>query len=299
MIDFFIELWQKSLNVNVFSFINHFKPKYQAVKMKLLICVFFLISFARSEISERSCVENYYENKNIGVRADADFCQILFQNFTTEFTDDIKDRVKIGNNRKCILDTFNQYNITGLYLRGLIKHLYNNRPENDAYEDDVDESKDVVIRAATVLCTADKKYGNDFDKNFRSFNNESEDSHSEKCMKKYFIDKKIIDPTQYNIDPPAIDEMSCGTVNENLDRSLQIADADDVQKNTFFGLSAMNAQRCTKEKFRDEKVLENIYSLQIIEKLNLSQQQIEMLRLNYIKLMTASVKFLLDCMREI
>lgn len=270
-------------------------------KMKIFIFALLYFGFARSEISERKCIELRYQNKNRDSREDADFCEKIFQNFSAEFTTDIIDRLTNQDNHTCIMKTFDYYNINALYLRGLIKHLYHNRPENDAYEDDVDESKHALLKAVKVLCSADKKFGNDFDRNFNSSKNQhnsSENSHSELCIKKYFIDQKIIDPIAYNINPLII-ATSCVQEFADLEESFQILDDEDARINTFFGLSAVNAQKCTKVKFAEERVLQNIYSLQIVEKLVLTQLQVEELRSKYIRLMTSSVKFLLDCIKEI
>ena len=285
-----------------FLSLNHSTFKCQAVKMKIFVFMFLIISFARSEISERKCIESRYQNKNLGSTVESEFCEKIFQNFTREFTNDIMEQLTNEDNQTCILQAFDHYKIPGLYLRGLIKHLYHNRPDNDVYEDDVDESKEALLKAVKVLCTADKKYGSDFDSHFNNShnqNNSSGDSHSELCIKKYFYDKKIINPAAYNINPLSINVTNCGEILKELEESFQIPADDDEKINTFFGLSAVNAQRCTKEKFAEAKVLQNIYALEIVEKLILTKQQIEEQRAKYIKLMTSSVKFLLDCIKEI
>lgn len=280
---------------------NHSTMKCQSAKMNIYFFVFLLIGFAKSEISERRCIEARYQNKRVGSNENENFCEKMFQNFTTEFKSDVMARLTSEDNQTCILQTFDSYNITALYLKGLTRHLYLNRPDIDAYEDDVDESISALLKAVKVLCTADKKYGIDFDRHFydSSKNKSMGASHSELCTKKYLFDKKIIDPVAYSINPTSINVTGCGETYNELEETFKIPDDGDANKNTFFGLSAVNAQRCTKEKFAEEKVLHKIYSLQVIQTFILSPQQIDELRSKYIKLMTMTVQFLLDCIKEI
>lgn len=272
--------------------------------MKYFVFFFLVIGFVRSEISERECIEARYQNLTLGSNEEAEFCEKIFQNFTTEFSNDIKERLTVKDNLTCILQSFNYYNISSLYLRGLTKHLISNRShdENDAYEDDVDESINALLKAVKVLCTADRIYGNDFDTYFNSSrhqNNSMKGSLSELCIKKYFVDKKIVNPTLYSINPLLINVVNCSEIVLDLERMFEIPKDEDFKKNTFFGLSAANAQICTKEKFTEEHVLENVYWLKFVETMVLTQQQIDELRSKYIKLMTSSVKFLLLCIKEI
>lgn len=226
-------------------------------------------------------------------------CEKLFKNYTTEFKNDIIERLKAEDDQTCIMKTFGQYNITALYLRGLIKHLYNHSPNNDAYEDDVDESISSLLTAVKVLCTADSKYGEAFDAHFGSVQKHAASSHPDLCRKKYFFDKKIIDAAEYNINPSLINATNCGEVIVELEQFFEIPDDPNEKMNTFFGLPAAKAHECTKQKFAQEKVLQKLYSFQIIENFELSPQQIKQLRLKFIDWTTSGVRFLMSCVNEI
>lgn len=270
--------------------------------MKISVLVFLVLSFglglATSEISDRKCIESSYRKVKLS-SPDSVICDKLFKNFTTDFTNDMKNRLNAEDNQTCILNTLDQYNITALYLRGLIKHLYNHSPNNDVYEDDVDESQTALLTAVKVLCTADSKYGEAFDEHFSSVQKKDASSHSDLCRKKYFFDKKIIDAAEYNIDPTLINATNCNEVIADLEETFDIPDDPNDQMNTFFGLPAVKAYECTKRKFAEEKVLQNLYSFQIIENFELTKEQINQLRSKFIDWTTSGVRFLMSCVNEI
>lgn len=269
--------------------------------MKILVFVCFVFfAFATSEISEWKCIESVHQKVKLN-SGDAVICDKLIKNFTTEFTNDILYRLKAEDDQACILKTFDHYNISSLYLRGLIKHLYNHSPNNDDYENDVDESQTALLTAVKVLCTADSKYGEAFDAYFNSAQKQaaSSSSHSDLCIRKYFFDKKIIDAAQYNINPLLINATNCGEVIVELEQSFDIPDDPNEKMNTFFGLPAAKAHECTKRKFAEEKILQNLYSFQIIENFELTQQQIKQLRSKFIEWTTSGVRFLMSCVNEI
>lgn len=210
-------------------------------------------------------------------------------------------RLKAEDDQVCILKTFDAYNITELYLKGLSQHLHNVNANQTAYNQDVSESKDAFLNAAKVLCTADNKYSDDFNEYFTTSQrqkNNSETSHVELCTKKYFFDKKIIDPTEYNIDTSTLHPINCAATFKDLEENFSIEDEDE-KANTFFGLSAVKAQNCATERFAQEKVFQNLFAFQILVNLELSEEKISHLRSTYIKWMTSSVRFLLECVKEI
>lgn len=269
------------------------------MKIFILVCIAFGVVACR--INPKKCFENYILGQhNTG---DADKCDKILRDYAADFRNDIISRLKAEDDQTCILRIFDAHNITALYLKGLAQHLRLNKLNQSAYEDDVDESKHALLNAAKVLCTADNKYSEDFNEYFRSShirtrNKTSESSHTELCAKKYFIESKIIDVNEYNIDVPSINASSCAEAVAELNEAFQVNE-EDPALNTFFGLSAVDAQKCTNEKFAEEKIFQKLYSFQIIIKFDLTPEQVDQLRLKYIKWMTSSIRFLLECVKEI
>lgn len=267
------------------------------MKIFLLICV--IINFARSESSlrERNCIESRYRNEKLKSRDDVEYCDRLIQNLSTEFTKDIIERLKTEDDQTCILKQFNDYKINELYIRGLVRHLHYNKTNLDEYEDDVDESTSALLSAVKVLCVDETKYGEDFERSF-TFSKKTEFSPEDLCKQKYFFEKRIIDPVEYNIDVSSITATNCENVIKELEGNLKMPD-DDVAQNSFFGLPATQANVCSKQKLADSKILQNLYSLLIIQDFDISPQQIATLRKRYTKWNTSSVRFLLECIKEI
>lgn len=268
------------------------------MKILLLICVF--ISFARSELSssERKCIESRYRNdESLMSRDDVELCGRLIMNLTTEFTKDVMERLRSEDDQTCILKHFGDYKINELYIRGLVQHLYSNKTNLDAYEDDVDESISALLSAVKVLCVSETKYGEDFEQSFK-FSKKTDLNSEDLCKRKYFFEKQIINPVEYNVEVPLITASDCANVFKELEESFVMLDDEDKQ-NTFFGLPAAQAYRCSKSKFADAKILQNIYSLLVIQDFDISPQQTAKLRKRYTNWMTSGVRFLLECIKEI
>lgn len=264
--------------------------------MRILLVVGFLISVAICDVTVHKCFTDH-----ILIHAgDAIKCNILIGNITTEFRNDIMARMTKEDDLKCILNVFDRYNITELFLKGLEHHLGSNESNIDAYETDVDESTSALFKSAKVLCTADNTFREGFDEFFNISNKHprAEETNEDRCVKKYFIDNNIFDPSEYNIDASSINANNCEQIVKGLEDSFNIKD-DDEEANTFYGLSAVKAFKCASDKYAEHKVVQNLYLLQILVKLDLNQVQIDNLRDNYVKFMTSSVRFLLECIKEI
>lgn len=201
---------------------------------------------------------------------------------------------------KCILKTFDEYNITELFLKGLEHHLQSGDSNIDAYETDVDESTQAFLKSAKVLCTADETFREGFGEFFNMTNKQprAEESNKDRCVQKYFIDNNILVPSEYNIDASSINANNCGQIVKDLEDIFNMKDEDE-EANTFYGLSAVKAFKCASDKYAQHKVVQNLYLLQVLVKFDLNQKQTDNLRNNYVKWMTSSVRFLLECIKEI
>lgn len=264
--------------------------------MKILLIVGFLISVAICDVTVHKCFTDHV----LIHTGDALKCNILIGNITTEFRKDIVALMTAEDDQKCILNVFDHYNITELFLKGLEHHLKSNEPNIDAYETDVDESTSALLKSAKVLCTADSTFRENFDEFFNMSVKHpgADESNEDRCVKKYFIDSNLFDPSEYNVDVSSINANNCEEIVKGLEESFNMKD-DDEAANTFYGLSAVKAFKCASDKYAEHKVVQNLYLLQVLVKLDLSQKQINNLRDNYVKWMTSSVRFLLECIKEI
>lgn len=278
----------------------HSRFLLRAVKMKIFLFVCLAISGVASEISERQCIESLFHNVKLTSRSEIEACDKVKKNFTAEFTSNIMARLVAEDDQTCILRTFDQYHINDVYLKGLIRHLYNDKLNNDEYEDDVDESVEALLKAVKVLCVAGNKYAKEFDESIESHkqNNNTNDFDAELCARKYMFDKRIIDPAEYNVSP-IVNVTDCEKVYEGLEDSFSIHDDETQKPNTFFGLSATKAQDCTRQKFEKEKLLQKIFSFNVIVHFDLTNDQVKALRTKYVSWMSSSVRFLLECIKEI
>lgn len=263
--------------------------------MKLFVLFGCLFTVASCRVSVHDCFHDATPQASHVVVE----CKLLVDKTVKEFKDDILARMTPEDNEECILGVFDQYNITELFLKGLEQHIRTGRPSKIAYETDVDESTFAFFKSAKVLCTADSTFRAGFDEFFdQSHKVPSEDDAEERCLKKYFIDKGIINPLEYNIDVASIHAVNCEQTIKNLEDSFNVRDDDD-DHNTFFGLSAVKAFKCVTNKYAEEKTLQKIHSIQTLIKLDLTDAQKAKLKNDNVKWMTSSVRFLLECISEI
>lgn len=269
------------------------------MKIILILCVLIGTACCDLVAQKKACIESFYYKTKLASREDRQFCGNLFQNFTAEFTSDVMQRLTHREDQRCILEKFEEYKINDLYLRGLVSHLHNGTAQSAAYEDDVDESVDSLLKAVKVLCAGGAKLQENFEDGFKEAQSSDARSESVLCKQKYFIEKNIINPADYNVDTSTFASLSCNDEYKHLDEMLKPIEDSNQDQNTFFGLSAVKALECTARKFAEEKVLEKIFSFNVIVHLDMTQSQKDSLKEKYVGWGLAGVKFLLECVKEI
>lgn len=270
------------------------------MKITVILCVLLGTACSDFAAQKSACIESFYYKTKLTSPEDAQFCEKLFQNFTAEFTSSVEQRLTAKDDQRCILRKFEEYKVNDAYLRGLISHLHNGTAQGEAYEDDVDESVDSLLKAVKVLCAGNVNYEKVFDAEFKEAQHMS-DPHSTEflCSQKYFIEKNLINPSDYNVDMATYASLTCEDVYKNLDDMPTQIDDSNQGPNTFFGLSAVKAHECTTKKFAEEKVLEKILTFSLIVHFNMTQSQKIALREKYHNWGQASVKYMLECIKEI
>lgn len=260
--------------------------------MRVFVLFCFAVNFAASEVKEIDCIESFVGQKS----TESSECETVVGKLTTDFEARVKNQLTADDNQTCIMKVFDDYKISQLYLRGFANQLRN---PVEKYVEDVDESIDALMNAAKVICIDQATFSSDFDQLF-NIAKTSEPSMPEKCVLKYFIDENVIDEKNFNMNLSNLNETLCkGTVKE-LKENFSLLSDEDESSNTFFGLSASKAQVCTNQKFKEFKVVEKIFSFQIMSSYGeIEIAQKEKLRLKYIDARTSSVKFLFECMKDI
>jgi Tfp pilus assembly pilus retraction ATPase PilT len=107
------------------------------------------------------------------------------------------------------------------------------------------------------------------------------DLHLTQCQKSYLIEKKIIDPVEFNIDMTATKPSNCDQIVADLDRavkSIETADSDEV-----FGLKDDAARKCAFEKSTKNNWVLRKISFQVIATFDLTPEKREEFRVKFIE----------------
>ncbi|CRL04350.1 CLUMA_CG017443, isoform A [Clunio marinus] len=269
--------------------------------MNVLLLFFALIIFKCSADDELECFKILLEQPLNQQSNDAHSgkCLKVIRKHSKEFKSNVATRLSLDSSKTCVLNVLEEHDIVQIYLKGLAQHRCHPTLEQSSYEEDVDESIDALLKAAKGVCTANDTHTQAFNHYLSHREKPSEADHDELCAIKFFVDDKIIDAAAYNIDESTLNIEGCQSFIEDLKKSFKLEGDDHPESNTFFGLSAVNAQKCVTSKFKEEKVFEKLFAFSYIINFELTQSQIENLRYDYIKWMTSSVRFLFECMKEI
>lgn len=250
--------------------------------MKVFIWFCFSVNFIH-------CENNFAQN------TEGEYASVA-ANLSTEFLKNVKSRLNDEDNESCVMKVFDDHNIIRLYLRGFNDHMKN---RTEKYDEDVEESIDAFVNAAKVICIPREKLNQDFEELFNE-TSLPEVSNHDKCVQKYFIDEKLINASDFNLTISGVNTSYCEEIVNEIKENISMFEDAEESTNTFFGLSATKAHECSSLKFKDGRVMERIFLFQIIGSFGVvSNEKKEELRSNYIETRTSSVRFLLDCIKEI
>lgn len=281
-------------------------PQSSKMVFVTLITIFASISFVKSENnSSIQCIVNYLRDEKVLMLANFEHhpnenCDNLMRNITITFNNDIITQLQVEDNKTCINELFKQYRIFDVYLKGLLYHSFNLTRVAD-FVKEASETTNDILQAMKSLCSAEERYGKIFNESLDSRHENVDDivdSSTLLCVKKYYIDNLIIDPCEFNIDVPAIHASNCEEIVKELDDSASHGLGID-ETSTLYGLPSVEVQNCNNKKFIDEKVLLKLASFDVATKLDLTEVQESKLRNDYVKWMTANVRFLLECIEKL
>lgn len=118
----------------------------RAVKMqKFLIFAAFAIGCVVGDISDGDCLRNYFSNQiERASLEDSQSCDRVIGKYVNKLTGDFMARLKVYDDRACVLNNFHDYKIADLYLKGLEYHL-NNHTSEEEFNRAVEESTSLVM----------------------------------------------------------------------------------------------------------------------------------------------------------
>lgn len=232
-------------------------------------------------------------------------CQNTFDNHTTQFRNDIMSRAGPYKNSTCINGIFDKYKVDSMYFRGIAQQYVMKNFTADKFEDEIEESIDTVMSGAIVLCSVDELQANSYHDIFEVSGGEDDNSmqnttHNELCVQKYMIDKNIIDKEKFTFSSHVENVTDCENTFTDLEDLFKESVADNRKmSDTFFGLSTERANSCTANMFKKEKTFPKLYSLKVVMKLNLTEDQKKELKENYIQWTVSTLVFMFECMKFI
>jgi hypothetical protein len=237
-----------------------------------------------------------------------EICKNLYENYTQEFHESVSQELRQSDNETCIFKTFEKYNVFELYLRGLTTQLLYNNYTNEDFENEIDESKNNILKSFRVLCVPKNIEGsNDENKDDNNSSTESTNLTSDDyCEMKYFIENQIIDNAKYKFEIIVTNSSNnCEETASKIDEfekeyeKEMFSEFENDKKDTFFGLSAIEASECSKEKYKKEKILLHMIAVRTVMKFKLTEVQKNAIEEDFHKFIVSNLIFLLECMQKI
>lgn len=255
------------------------------MKVFILICSIF-ISSVICDKSGSDCIANYFEATKTTVKV-PEACDKLIKNYTSGFIDEVKSIFEPDYNKTCILDSYKEFKIIDLYLKGLKVHLTTKSNQLE-FDENVRNSIRKFMQMFLYRCNIADELDTVFDDPKFADQQKMSESHLTKCQTVYLIEKKIIDPVEFNIDTSSIKVSKCNEIVADLERavkSIETAESEEI-----FGMKDDTARLCAhKKSIANNWVLKKI-SFQIIATFELKKEQRDELRAKYVeweKMMTA------------
>lgn len=271
-----------------------------------MLMLVVIIHSVLSDDSFRNCYSKFLQTSALD-EADQT-CQNLYINHTAEFRNEIMLKSGPNQNLTCIYSILDKYKINNMYLRGVAQQYLMKNFTADKFEDEIEESMDTVLTASKVLCGVDELHKKTYEDLFE-INNENEidendaaqnSTHNELCVLKYMIDNGIIDNEKFTFSTQDENVTDCENANRDLEDLFKefVTDSSKIS-DSFFGLSTTKANECTSRRFKSEKTFPKLYSLRVIMKQKLNDEQKNELKQNYIEWTASTLIYMFECMQFI
>lgn len=225
-------------------------------------------------------------------------CQNVIRKSKEDFEVDIFARLTAEDNQNCIIDNINRYGIHNLFLKGKIYYEHQKTAVKNFTKEVLETTHD-ALKAIKEICTADKVYGMDFDKSLKGrkkLRPTSTNSLMQKCMKKYFFGKNILNAEEFGIDVSTLDDMNCELIFDALDAPSPLP----IDPNSlFYGLPTLRSQECINDKMQRDNYILKASSFGVAFYMDLSEELIAKLRERFIQTNVTNTKNLLECLEKV
>ena len=234
--------------------------------MKILIFLSVVV-IALGE-SDLECVERYIQKIQIKSSEDSIICENKIRNYTAEFKTSFTSFLDPAIDRDCVIGVFDQYKIADVYLKGLAKQ-FRGLIEGKDFKDSVFATQKDLSGVQSV-CMTDEQFRLFFDNIKSELKSRTKNNlHSSLCMQKYFVEKKIVSPTAFDIDSRSVYAANCGEIINSLEESK----LDGFGLDLIFGMPGEKVWSCLEEKSKRELWNARIEGFNYVSNLEISDAE--------------------------
>lgn len=280
-----------------------YASEVEARRMKnfIVLCLIVGITSAAldDELSQEQseCIkiaEEDSSSESSELTVDSPMCKKVFENMKSDYTNYVLSGLAREDDNECI--SIHLQNTQELYLKGLIRHVKGGKTKAE-FKAITDNSTRMILTSIQLLCstTLQEEY---FNKTYAAAKESEPNPEALKCSQKYLIDKKVIDPADYNIDSSIETPADCSKMNKKIDETFTFGDEEDRESySSLFGMKSSKGFECLVKKFNAGKTHLKYYALRVIVQSGWTQDE------NHLKeyqtnWQIASAKILLECMME-
>lgn len=269
----------------------------EACRMKnfIVLCLIIGSAFGQwiDELSQEQsdCIK---QAEAAELTEDSTICKKVFENLKSDYTNYVLSSLALEDDSECISSHLQK--IQKLYLKGLIEHIRSGKSKAE-FKAITDASTRKMITKIQLLCstTVQEEY---FNRIYTAVKESAPTPESLQCSQKYLIDKKVIDPADYNIDPSIETSTDCEQLNKNTDDFTTFGDDEDRKMySSLFGLTSSKGFECLLKEFSAEKVHLKFYAFGVIVQSGWMQDMVK-LKNYHTKWQIKIAKIILDCMME-
>ena len=260
--------------------------------MKILVFLSVVVCGVLCE-SDSDCIERYIQKIQTKSQEDAVICENKVRNYTAEFKTSFSTFLDPTIDRDCAIGVFDQYKIADVYLKGLAKQLRGLIDEKDFKESVFATQKD--LSGVQGICMNDDQFRFFFE-NIKSElkSRTKNDLHSSLCMQKYFVEKEIINPTEFDIDSRSKYAANCG----EIINSLQESNLDGFGLDLIFGMPGDEVWSCLKERSKSELWTARIEAFNYLSNLEISDAEREEIQKKYFDFIRLKSRAPFECIQK-
>lgn len=257
--------------------------------MKFFIVFCSLISVVFGDVSELECIESHLTETIVDLEEDdRTICNEIIENRTGSFNQIYLNDV-LKSKIVCVFHAQEEFKLTDLYLKGVALHL-KSKTDEDEFMKSFNETMKFLRQLISITCDSYDVFVKVFE---RQHQPNKTLNHDDLCIKKYFLDHKIINASEFDIDPTSINVTDCEEVFGGLETKVN----EFYELNNFFGLSLDKANKCMKKNFNAVHL--KWASFDIIGSFEMTDEKLEEVKSRYVKAVKNTFELYLKCLREL